>query len=89
MITKENTLSVSTLRQNTAEVLRKIDQTEEPLYIFRRSEPAAVLLDIDHFNFLEGVLEDFLDSQELLSVSEKEIKKATPWKDFKKKLALG
>ena len=88
MITKENTLSVSTLRQNTAEVLEKVDQTDKPLYIFRRSEPAAVLLDIDHFNFLEGILEDFLDSQELLSVSEKEVGKAASWKDFKKKLSL-
>lgn len=88
MITKENTLSVSTLRQNAAEILEKVDQANEPFYIFRRSEPAAVLLDIDHFNFLEGVLEDFLDSQELLSVSKKEVEKSASWKDFKKKLSL-
>lgn len=88
MITKENTLSVSELRTKTAKILEQVDGAEEPLYVFRRSEPAAVVLDIDYYNLLERSREDFLDAQELLSVSEKEVKKATSWKEFKKKRGL-
>lgn len=88
MITKDNVVSVSKLRQNVGQAIKKAVAEKEPIYIFRGSEPQAVLLDIESYNAFAIAVEDFLDAQELLNVGAEELKDAAPWKEFKKKRGL-
>jgi prevent-host-death family protein len=59
-----NTISISNLRQNTANVVNKIAKSKEPKIILQRSKPKAVLVDVDYFEALEEMLLDLTDSNE-------------------------
>lgn len=47
--TKDNVKTVTDLRENTMQLLNFVAKKREPLYIFYRSKPKAVLLSIDEF----------------------------------------
>ena len=66
------------MRTDTKAVLAKL-KSHQPLYLFSRSAPQAVLLGIDDYALLQEMIEDYQDTQELLSISQKEIDEA---KDF-------
>lgn len=59
-----NTLSISQLRQNTAEAINSVVTSKQPTVIFQRSKPKAVLVDYDYYNTLEESVLDFLDAKE-------------------------
>ncbi|KKR31386.1 MAG: Prevent-host-death family protein [Candidatus Gottesmanbacteria bacterium GW2011_GWA2_41_12] len=59
-----NTLSISELRANTAQAIDNVSNKKEPTVILQRSEPKAVLVDIDYFNALEEAVLDLTDAQE-------------------------
>lgn len=59
-----NTLSISQLRQNTAEAINSVVASKQPTVIFQRSKPKAVLVDYDYYNTLEDSVLDFLDARE-------------------------
>ena len=80
MITKDNIIPISKMRSDTKAVLKKL-RSHQPLYLFSRSSPKAVLLDIDDYASMQEIVEDYFDSQELLSVTNKEIAEA---EDFEK-----
>ena len=86
MIKQDNIISISEMRTNTENVLKRLE-SRQAYYLFSRSKPKAVLLDFDYFADLQEMLEDHLDSQELLSIEDKEIDEATNWKTFKAKIA--
>ncbi len=56
-----DTVSVTNLKQKTSSVLKKIKSSGNPMIIISRSEPAAVLVDPDHYKSLEKALEDIED----------------------------
>ena len=57
-------LSISELRQNTAKVIDAVIKLQTPTVIMQRSQPKAVLVDIDYFNTLEEAVLDLSDSKE-------------------------
>ena len=85
MIKQDNIISISEMRTNTENVLKRLE-SREAYYLFSRSKPKAVLLDFDYFADLQEMLEDQFDSHELLLVEDKEIDDATDWQIFKAKI---
>jgi prevent-host-death family protein len=81
--TKQNTKTVTDLRERTIDILEA--SSREPLYIFHRSEPKAVILSIEKFSSLLEKLEDYkdtIDTQrlELEGYTDEEL---TSWKSIK------
>lgn len=73
MYTIGNTVSISNLRKHTLEVLKEIENSNEPFLVFSRSQPKVVLLSYknfesqknkchkdDGFDFLINPFEEFL-----------------------------
>lgn len=60
-----NTVSITDLKQNTADVVKRVKTTGKPVVIIQRSEPSAVLVDTDYFQILERALEDLEDLRDI------------------------
>ncbi|MBI3443768.1 type II toxin-antitoxin system Phd/YefM family antitoxin [Candidatus Woesebacteria bacterium] len=58
------TVSVTDLKQNTASILKNVVKTGEPITIFQRSKPRAILADIEYFKALEEAVLNLTDSME-------------------------
>lgn len=56
-----NTVSVTDLKQNTSQVVGKVQKGTKSLLILQRSKPAAVLVDPEYYSVLEQALEDLED----------------------------
>ncbi len=50
------------MRERAVGLLSQVAKSKEPLYIFHRSEPKAVLLAIDQYQKIRDLLEDYFDS---------------------------
>ena len=83
MITKDNIVSISQMRKETERILKKIDHTDRPLYLFSRSQIKAVLVNPEEFAKMQQMVEDYLDQQELLGVSADELKGGENWEKVK------
>lgn len=46
MYTSHNTLKISDLRKHTAEVIDDVEKKGEPVFVFSRSEPKIVIMNI-------------------------------------------
>ncbi len=84
-----NTVSVTNLKQNTAQVIKKIKTSGQPVVVMQRSEPAVVLVDPEHYKSLEEALENLED---LKAIEERKNELGIPFdkyfkKRFEKKLA--
>lgn len=82
-----NTASVTDLKQNTASVIKRARALGAPIVILQRSQPAAVLVDPDHYRALEEALEYLED---LKALEERKNELGVPFdvyfrKRFKKK----
>ena len=60
-----NTVSITDLKQNTADVVKKVRASGGSVVVMQRSEPAAVLVDPDYYEMLERALEDFEDLRDI------------------------
>lgn len=60
-----NTVSITDLKQNTADVVKKMKSSGQPVVVLQRSEPAAVLVDPDYYEILEAALEDLEDLRDI------------------------
>ena len=60
-----NTVSITDLKQNTADVVKKMKSSGQPVVVLQRSEPAAVLVDPDYYEILEEALEDLEDLRDI------------------------
>jgi|GEM_PF-1975023 len=56
-----NTVSITDLKQKTADVVKKVKTSGQPVAVLQRSEVAAVLVDPDHYQVLEEALENLED----------------------------
>jgi len=82
--------SLSDLRADPSQVTQLATDSKEPVYIFNRSKPISVLLDVHVYQELMEKLEDALDAVEMKQV-EKKSKKTSEWishKKLKQKLKL-
>lgn len=88
--TSENTKTVTDMRKNPVGLLRKVNRRGGPQYLFYRSAPKAVLLDLESYQNLLDLAEDFLDSL-AAQEDEKENKKKVGWlspQQLKRRLGL-
>ena len=60
-----NTVSITDLKQNTADVVKRVKTTGQPIVIMQRSEPSAVIVDTDYYHILEEALEDLEDLRDI------------------------
>lgn len=60
-----NTVSITDLKQNTADVVKRVKTSGKPLVVMQRSEPAAVLLDPEYYEILEEALENLEDLRDI------------------------
>ena len=56
-----NTASITDLKQNTAQIIKKLQLEGKSVVILQRSQPAAVLVDPRYFTILEEALENEID----------------------------
>lgn len=75
-----NTVSITDLKQNTADVVKKLRTSGGSVVVMQRSEPAAVLVDPDYYEMLERALEDFEDLRDI------ELRKNEPTRSLDKYL---
>lgn len=60
-----NTVSITDLKQNTADVMKRVKTSGLPLVVMQRSEPAAVLVEPSYYDILEDALEDLEDLRDI------------------------
>jgi len=60
--TPQNTKTISDLREKPVELLKKVSSSYDPLYIFYRSKPSAVMLSLASYQKILDLAEDRLDS---------------------------
>lgn len=80
-----NTVSITDLKQNTADVVKKMKSSGQPVVVLQRSEPAAVLVDPDYYEILEKSLEDLED---LKVIDERKDETTVASRQVAKKLGL-
>lgn len=75
--TEENVRTITDMRERALKLLQEVRSVRGPLYIFHRSKPKAVLLDIKEYQKLRDWIEDYFDSlkaKEYEKVNKKKIK---------------
>lgn len=82
--TKENTKTVTDLRERAVEVLNEANKVGL-IYVLYNSRPRAVLIDIDEFIAMQEMLEDYLDIQEARKLSKEPKGKPIPLEKIKEK----
>lgn len=80
-----NTVSITDLKQNTADVVKKMKSSGQPVVVLQRSEPTAVLIDPDYYEILEKSLEELED---LKVIEERKDEPTVSSKQVAKKLGL-
>jgi PHD/YefM family antitoxin component YafN of YafNO toxin-antitoxin module len=76
--TLQNTKTISDLRERPVELLKAIGSSYDPLYIFYRSKPNAVMISLAAYQKLLDLAEDYLDSSKAEEY-EKEDKRKIGW----------
>ena len=80
-----NTTSITDLKQNTASIIKKLQEEGKSVVILQRSQAAAVLVDPDYFALLEDALETSID---LKAIEERKNEQTVSLEEVAKKLAL-
>jgi len=86
MITNNNIVSISQMRKDTDTVMRKIDNIDQPVYLFSRSKIKAVMIHPDKFAKMQEIIEDYEDQKALLAVGKTELAVAEKWDKIKTEL---
>lgn len=85
-----NIKTITDLRKHPVELLKEVDEKDGPRYIFYRSTPKAVLLNLESYQKLIDLAEDYLDGLTAKEY-ENENKKGVGWttlNNLKKKIGL-
>lgn len=83
ILTNSNVKTISDMRENARELLKEVKKMYGPLFILYRSKPQAVLLNLEEYQKLADLAEDYLDSLKAQEF-EKEDKKKIKWQVFDK-----
>lgn len=82
--TTKNVKTITDMREDALGLLNMV-QKDGMAYIFHRSQPKAVLLNIDDFISLQNALEDLEDLRDVEKLKKEPIGKLVPLKDVIKK----
>lgn len=80
-----NSVSITQLKQDTAGVLGKVKSGKKPIVVYKRSKPAAVIVDPEYFEKMEQALEDASD---LRVIEERKNEPKISFEDVAKKLEM-
>lgn len=69
--TDKNISSISDIRENTLGVLEQVEKQSQPMIVMHRNSPRAVLLSVQRYNQLMGLLEDYLDEELAIALERK------------------
>lgn len=64
-----NTTSITALKQNTAQIIKKLRKEGKSVVILQRSQAAAILVDPEYYTVLEEALEN---AEDLKAIEERE-----------------
>ncbi|MDO8497784.1 MAG: type II toxin-antitoxin system Phd/YefM family antitoxin [bacterium] len=78
-----NTASITDLKQNTAQIIKKLKIGGKSVVILQRSQPAAVLVDPNYYAVLEEALEN---SNDLTAIEERKNEKTVSFEEASKKV---
>ncbi len=81
--TSKNVKTITDMREDALGLLNLVKKNGVT-YIFYRSEPKAVMLDIDEFARMQELLEDYFDSQEAIKLEKEPVGKLIPIEDIMK-----
>lgn len=73
--TKANVRTITDMRENALKLLKEARKVYGPLFIFYRSRPQAVLLNLAEYEKLRDLAEDYLDSLEAQKFEKKDKRK--------------
>lgn len=79
--------TISDLRQNPLAILKDAKKLNEPIYLFYRSKPQGVIMDLKRYEELIELLQDYQDTWEIKQRLESETE-WIPWEKVKKELNL-
>lgn len=85
MINPKTIRTISDLRENPLEVLEAARKLGEPIYLFYRSKPKSVVLDLGQFNQFLELLEDYHDAAKIKETLEDSQTEFEPFEKFWKK----
>jgi len=60
--TAQNVKTITDLRERALELLEQVNKSAEPVFVFHRSKPKAVIMSIEEFSKLKELIEDLEDS---------------------------
>ncbi len=78
-----NTTSITDLKQNTAQIIKRLQEEGKSVVILQRSQPAAVLVDPNYYAVLEEALEN---SNDLTAIEERKNEPTISFEEVSKKL---
>jgi prevent-host-death family protein len=92
LVNTEKMIPVTKLQRELTQKLREVSETNEPLYVLRNNELAAVILSTEEYEMLRQA-EDILEHLEIAETVEKRLKsydrsKNISWDKVKKKHGL-
>lgn len=83
--TQNNVKTITDMRENALALLKMIEKGQEPIFLFHRSKPKAVLLSIDEFVKLQEMLEAYLEGEEAKALAKEPRGKLIPFEKIAKK----
>ena len=79
--TSKNVKTITDMREDALGLLDLVKKNGVT-YIFHRSEPKAVMLDIDEFVRIQELLEDYFDEMEAQKLAKEPVGKLIPEEDI-------
>lgn len=74
-----DTISITDLKQNTAQVMKQVKSSKRPLVIMQRSKPTGVILDPEEYEKMMEMLEDLED---LRAIEERKDEPTVPFDEY-------
>jgi len=61
--TEDHIKTITDMRENALALLQSVQKRQEPIIVFHRNSPKAVLLSVKYFNQLMELLENYVDGE--------------------------
>lgn len=83
--TNKNVKTITDMRENALDLLKQIEKSEDPIYLFHHSKPKAVLLSLEEYIKLQEILEDYLEEKEAKKLAKTPREKLIPFEKVAQK----
>lgn len=83
--TQNNIKTITDMRENALALLNKATRSEEPIFLFHRSTPKAVLLSIAEYSNMQEMIENYMEEQEAKALAKEPRGKLIPFAKIAKK----